>query len=67
MGTDQNIDQLLHTVQRLDRRTCIAQLRQFRQPKLDFTDEFLDALSLDRLRHIVMAACIQAKRSGAPR
>ena len=29
--------------------------------KLDFTDAYLDAISLDRLRHILLAALINAK------
>ncbi len=29
--------------------------------KLDFSDAYLDALSLDRLRHLLLAALINAK------
>lgn len=29
--------------------------------KLDFTDDYLDAVSLDRLRHILLAALISTK------
>lgn len=29
--------------------------------KLDFSDDYLDALSLDRLRHLLLAALINAK------
>ena len=54
---------LVNTVQSFDRDHCIAQLQQLRRPKLDFTDEFLQNQSLDRLRHIVMAAFLQARKS----
>ena len=29
--------------------------------KLDFTDDYLDAISVDRLRHILLAALINAR------
>ena len=29
--------------------------------KLDFSDDYLDALSLDRLRHLLLAALLNAK------
>jgi len=29
---------------------------------LDFTEEFLDSVSVERLRHIVLAASLRAKR-----
>ena len=29
--------------------------------KLDFTDDYLDRISIDRLRHILLAALINAK------
>ncbi len=29
--------------------------------KLDFTDDYLDRISLDRLRHILLAALLNAK------
>ena len=37
-------------------------IRNFRgRFKLDFTDDYLDKISLDRLRHILVAALITAK------
>lgn len=33
---------------------------------MDFTDEFLGSLSLHRLRHVVLAACLQQQRSPQP-
>ena len=37
-------------------------IRNFRgRFKLDFSEDYLDALSLDRLRHILLAALINAR------
>ncbi len=59
----QTINDMMQTVESLDREGCITQLRQIRRPKLDFTDEYLQGQSLDKLRHIVMAAFLQAFKS----
>ena len=48
----------------MDRDHCKAALSGFEQPSLDFTDDFLNQISLDRLRHILMAACLQSRRVG---
>ena len=63
MTMDEPIDQLLTRVYELDRDHCKAALRRFHRPTLDFSDEFLNMQSLDRLRHILMAACLQARKS----
>ncbi len=60
---DHPIDQLLKTVQDLDRSGCKTQLRGLDRIHLDFTDEYLDALTLERLRHILVAACIQSRKT----
>ena len=61
MSHDVDIERLIEQVPEMSRRTCTAYLRRFRQPRLDFTDEYLACLSLDRLRHVLLAACLQAK------
>ena len=67
MSTDQSsrspFEQLLSDVAGLDRDSCKAWLRSLQRPRTDFTDDFLDSLSLDRLRHVVAAAYYQARRS----
>lgn len=63
MRVDQPIEKLIAAVQRLDRAGCLRELRRIRRPRLDFTDEYLAQQSLDQLRHIVLAACIQARKS----
>ena len=64
MCIDEPLEQLLQQVQSMDRDSCIARLKRFEHPRLDFSDAFLAALSTDRVRHLLMAACIQAQRAG---
>lgn len=46
----------------LDRETVKNRLKHFKgRFRLDFTDDYLDKLSVDRLRHILLAALITAK------
>jgi hypothetical protein len=63
MTTGGSINELILQVGSFDRDGCIEHLRQMRKPRLDFTDEFLQGQSLDHLRHIVMAAFLQARKS----
>jgi len=63
MVLEQSIDRLITSIGELDREECIHELRSLHRPRIDFTDEYLDALSLDRLRHILAAAMIQAHRA----
>ncbi len=62
MSTAQPIHELIQKVGSFDREACVAHLRQLRRPKIDFSEEFLHSQSLDRLRHIVMAALLQARK-----
>jgi hypothetical protein len=48
-------------VARMNRRSLIRMLRRLDCGfKVDFTDEFLAGVSMQRLRHIVLAAVLQA-------
>ena len=58
-----SMDNLVNTVQSFDRDRCIAQLSSLKRPKIDFTEEFLQQQTLDRLRHIVLAALLQAAKA----
>jgi len=41
---------------------CFGRIRNFRgRFKLDFTEDYLNKISVDRLRHILLAALINAK------
>ena len=63
MTTKHPIESILGDIAGLDRQACKRHLRNFTRPRLDFTDEYLDSLSLDSLRHLLFAACEQARRS----
>ena len=43
-------------IQSLDRQQCIHELLTFEDIPLDFNREFLDDMSLERLRHVLLAA-----------
>lgn len=50
----------------MSKSEIIKRLLHFDGPiKLDFTKDFLEALSLDRLRHIMLAAVITAEKKRA--
>lgn len=61
MRLDQSSEKIITVIYDLDRHGCIHELRAIHRPKLDFTDDFLQMLSLDQLRHILVAACMQAR------
>jgi len=63
MKLNQPIDQIITEIHGLDRAGCIAELGAIEMLQLDFTDDYLQELTLDQLRHVLMAACIQARRS----
>jgi hypothetical protein len=46
----------------LGREDLKQRIKDFRgRFKLDFSDDYLDALSLERLRHLLLAALLNAK------
>ena len=55
---------LIDELQVMDRPALVACLRRLHcHFDLDFTDEFLDTISLERLRHIVLGASAHAAAS----
>src|SRR4030042_216678 len=49
----------------LSREQLKQRIKTFHGPfPLDFTEDYLDAVSIDRLRHVLLAAMIVAKASG---
>lgn len=50
----------------LDRGQCIEELLNFRSIPLDFSRRFLSEQTLDRLRHILMAAHIRTVQRKSP-
>jgi esterase/lipase superfamily enzyme len=62
LASDQ-IEALISLVGSLDRQTLVEQFASYRGSfPLDFTPQFLAGLSLDRLRHIFLAVCLQNQR-----
>ncbi len=62
----ESIEQKLQSVYHLDREHCVRELMTIQQPKLDFTTDYLEALSVDRLRHLLAAAYLQSKKRRRP-
>ncbi|OHB53304.1 MAG: hypothetical protein A2Y07_00605 [Planctomycetes bacterium GWF2_50_10] len=57
-----NFDQIATSIATLERDDVKTRLKNFKgRFKMDFTDEYLDNLSIDRLRHILLAALVTAK------
>ena len=57
------IDDLIALVSALDREALIEQFHCYRASfPIDFTDDFLHSMPLDRLRHIFVALCLQTQR-----
>ena len=54
------VEELICLVAALDRPSIVRQLHVYRATfPLDFTDQFLQTIPLDRLRHIFVALCLQ--------
>jgi len=60
MGTaDRNLDALVRRVCRLDRQGLTHELRSLGERlRMDFTEDALRQMSLERLRHLVLAAAM---------
>jgi hypothetical protein len=55
-------EQMAASLAELDREDLKQRIKDFRgRFKLDFSDDYLDALSLERLRHLLLAALLNAK------
>lgn len=58
----QQVEELLCLVSRMDRATIARQLNDIRAGfPIDFTPQFIETTDLDRLRHIFLAVCLQAR------
>ena len=57
MSTAQNFDRLAGLISTLGKNEVEKRIKNFRgRFKLDFTDEYLNSLTVERLRHILFAA-----------
>ncbi|HUW19034.1 MAG TPA: hypothetical protein VMW16_07015 [Sedimentisphaerales bacterium] len=62
MASKEYLEQTATSIASLGKDELKRRIRNFRgRFKLDFTEDYLDALSVDRLRHILLAALINAK------
>ena len=56
-----DFEQTASAIAQLNRDQLTARIKNFRgRFKLDFTEDYLDHLNIDRLRHILLAAHISA-------
>lgn len=56
------LEQTVTSIAVLDRNELSKRIRNFKgRFKLDFTEDYLNNLSIDRLRHILLAASINAR------
>jgi hypothetical protein len=61
MRVDGGVEELVCSVAEFDRSRCVDALRSIAWPPLDFSAEYLESQTLDRLRHLVMAAMLRAR------
>ena len=62
MSSAQYVERQVTSVAALGRDELKRRIRNFRgRFKLDFTEDYLNKMSVDRLRHILLAALINAK------
>lgn len=63
MTPQKRFEQTATTIAALGRAEITKRLKNFHgRFKLDFTDEYLEKLSLDRLRHILLAAMVTVRQ-----
>lgn len=59
-----SIEDLIQTVEGMPRAELVELLREVPCPfPIDFTDAYLSSLPIERLRHLVVAVCLQARKS----
>jgi hypothetical protein len=57
------VEELISLVSSLDRAGIVEQFNTYQASfPLDFTPEFLNKTSLERLKHIFVALCLQSQR-----
>lgn len=62
MATREYFEQRVIEVSRLDKSGLIKKIKNFKgRFKLDFTDDYLSSVSIDKLRHIYFAALVNVK------
>jgi hypothetical protein len=63
MLDSQQVEDLIAAVASMDRQTIVDEMLDFRGPfPVDFTPQYLRGLSIDRLRHVYVALCMQTQQ-----
>jgi hypothetical protein len=64
MSSKRSLEEVAVAINSLDRDAIKRRIKNFKgRFKLDFTDQYLDTLSIDRLRHILLAAFLTNAKS----
>jgi hypothetical protein len=59
MSSQYSLEEIAVSISSLGKAEVKRRIKNFKgRFRLDFTDEYLDALSIDRLRHILLAALL---------
>ncbi|MGD8786746.1 MAG: hypothetical protein PVJ60_04915, partial [Phycisphaerales bacterium] len=62
MSSVKYLDRQITSIAALERNELTRRIRNFKgRFRLDFTEDYLEKLSVERLRHILLAASINAK------
>jgi hypothetical protein len=56
------LNQLAAVINSFDRQTCIDELKHFEAIPMDFTEDFLTRTSVEKLRHILLAAYLTRRK-----
>ncbi|MFI4862176.1 MAG: hypothetical protein ACIAXF_16035 [Phycisphaerales bacterium JB063] len=62
MLIDLPTEQMILVVAEMSRQRCVDEIARVPHIPLDFTEGYLNALSIEQLRHLVFAALLQARR-----
>ena len=65
MSSELSFEKMCSKVASMGKREVIRRLLSFDGMKVDFTADYLEKLSTDRLRHILLAAVVTVKRKHA--
>ena len=65
MSADLSFEKMCSKIASMKKQEIIRRLLNFNGMKMDFTPDYLEDLSTDRLRHILLAAIVTVNRKHA--